>query len=98
MREWITKSLAVITPPFRRDICNTVKQKSKQMRTTSNNQSVIMEVEFFRNGDNSIGLRGKEPDGSHGLFVQIVGKAGETHGHPDLYQKLATILREHGFK
>jgi hypothetical protein len=68
------------------------------MRTDSNTHSVVMEVEFFRNGDDSIGLVGKEADGSHGLAVQIVGRTGGTHSHPDLYDKLACILREQGFK
>jgi len=51
------------------------------MRTDSNTHSVVMEVEFFRNGDDSIGLVGKEADGSHGLAVQIVGRTGGTHSH-----------------
>jgi hypothetical protein len=68
------------------------------MRTNSGRKSVIMEVEFFRNGDNSIGLLGKEPDGSHGLAAQIVGKSGDQHSHPDLYKKLAGILQEQGLE
>jgi hypothetical protein len=48
------------------------------MRTDSNTHSVVMEVEFFRNGDDSIGLVGKEAYGSHGLPVLLEGPAAHT--------------------
>jgi hypothetical protein len=68
------------------------------MRIDRNKKSVIMEVEFFVNGDNSIGLLGKDGGESHGLAVQVVGVPGTLNSHPSLYKCLATILGEQGLR
>jgi hypothetical protein len=68
------------------------------MRIDSDRKSMIMEVEFFANGDNSIGLLGLDGGESHGLAVQVTDIAGTVNTHPSLYRALADILRKQGLR
>lgn len=66
------------------------------MKTDKDRGSVILEVEIYRNGDNSVALLGKDGGQSHGLAAQIVGHPGTINSHPTLYKMLAQILRDQG--